>query len=115
MDRRCSDRRIQVDVGAELVVEGGSRFPCRVSDVSMGGARVEMAAPLPFGSTVMLRLRLPGSARDLVLPSVVRWNRPGLVGLQFGLLGARETHLIASLAVERAQALCDADGVAWIG
>ncbi|HEX8795721.1 MAG TPA: PilZ domain-containing protein [Polyangiaceae bacterium] len=114
MDRRCSDRRIQVEASAELVAEGGTRFPCHVTDVSLGGARAEIEAPLPFGSAVVMRLRLPGSVRELVLPAVVRWARGGAVGLQFGLLGARETHLITSLAVERAQTLGGED-VAWIG
>lgn len=77
MDRRCSDRRIQIETPAELVAEGGTRFSCHVTDVSVGGARVE-------------------------------------IGLQFGLLGARETHLITSLAIENAQTLGGQD-VAWIG
>lgn len=114
MDRRCSDRRIEIDVRAELVMAAGPSISCRVADVSVGGARVETDALVPFGSTAVLRMRLPGSTRDLVLPTVVRWTRPGVLGLQFGLLGARETHLITALAVERAQTLGDAD-VAWIG
>ena len=114
MNRRCSDRRIEIDVPAELVIAGAASISCRVADVSVGGARVETEAPVPFGSTTTLRMRLPGSPRDLVLPAVVRWTRPGVLGLQFGLLGARETHLITALAVERAQTLGDAD-VAWIG
>ncbi len=113
MDRRCSDRRIQVDIPAEIVAEGGARIAGRVTDVSLGGARVEAEALVPFGSNVVVRMRLPGSMRELALPGVVRWTRPGVLGLQFGLLGARETHLITSLAVEQAQTLSE-DDVAWI-
>jgi hypothetical protein len=31
------------------------------------------------------------------LPAVVRWNKPGGFGVQFGLLGAKETHSLAQL------------------
>src|SRR6185437_13992458 len=109
MDRRCSDCRVEVDLGAVLVAAGGACVSCRVADISVGGARIETDAQVPFGSTVFLRMKLPGSMRDLVLPTVVRWTRPGVLGLQFGLMGARETHLITSLAVERTQTLGDAD------
>jgi type IV pilus assembly protein PilZ len=105
MDRRCSDRRIKAEIPAELTAEGGARLTCRMKDVSVGGARVEVDARVPFGSTVVMRLRLPGSPHDLVLPAIVRWTRPGVVGLQFGLLGARETHLITSLAFVHALTL----------
>jgi hypothetical protein len=46
--------------------------------------------------------------------AVVRWIRPGCMGLQFELLGARETHLITDLANAGAQTL-DASDVAWVG
>ena len=114
MDRRCSDRRIEIDAAAQLVTAGGACIPCRVADISLGGARVVTNAPVPFGTTMLLRTSLPGSAREVVLPAVVRWTQQGVLGLQFGLLGARETHLITSLAVERAQTLSAAD-VAWVG
>lgn len=94
MDRRCSDRRIQVDVPAELVAEGGVRSYGLARDISVGGVRVETDMPVSFGSAMVVRMQLPGSTRDLVLPAIVRWTRLGVVGLQFGLLGARETHLI---------------------
>lgn len=105
MDRRCSDRRIPVDAPAELSVEGGARISCHVTDVSVGGARVQTDTPPPFGSSVVMRVRLPGSTRHLALPAVVRWARDGAAGLQFGLLGARETHLITALAVEFVQSV----------
>jgi hypothetical protein len=37
------------------------------------------------------------SGVDLKLPGTVRWAKPGGLGIQFGLLGARETHSIAQL------------------
>jgi len=58
--------------------------------------------------------RLPGALAPVALDAVVRWTRPGSMGLQFGLLGVRETHLIAQLANAAAQTL-DANDVAWVG
>ena len=34
------------------------------------------------------------------IPGVVRWTRPDGMGVQFGLLGARETHAITELTKE---------------
>ncbi len=50
-----------------------------------------------FGTQLVVICRLPGSAADSRLPAVVRWAKPGGFGVQFGLLGARETHAIATL------------------
>ena len=50
-----------------------------------------------FGAEVVIRTNLPGSSEEHVLPGVVRWTRPDGMGVQFGLLGARETHLITEI------------------
>jgi type IV pilus assembly protein PilZ len=57
---------------------------------------LETERALPFGTQVHVELVLPlvGSAR---LPAVVRWTTGEGIGLQFGLLGARETHAITAL------------------
>jgi hypothetical protein len=43
---------------------------------------------------------LPGAKKDLRLPAVVRWVKPGGFGVQFGLLGAFETHVLSELMKE---------------
>jgi Tfp pilus assembly protein PilZ len=56
---------------------------------------VRTEAPAPFGAEVVLFVTFPGQRKELKLPAVVRWTRPTIgMGLQFGLLGARETHAI---------------------
>jgi hypothetical protein len=44
-------------------------------------------------------VRVPFAQRGGVieLDAVVRWNHSGGMGLQFGLLGARETHAIGEM------------------
>lgn len=66
-------------------------------DISVGGMSVETTSPAPFGAEVVAHAQLPGSTETLALPAVVRWVRDGKMGLQFGLLGAKETHVITEI------------------
>jgi type IV pilus assembly protein PilZ len=68
----------------------------RARDISLGGMFIETKAPLPFGANLSVVIRLSGET--LVLPAVSRWARDSGMGVQFGLLGARETHLITELS-----------------
>jgi len=61
--------------------------------VSLGGMFIEAAETPAFGTQLTIVTRLGGM--DAKLPGVVRWAKPGGFGVQFGLLGARETHAIA--------------------
>lgn len=65
-------------------------------DVSMGGAFLSTENPPAFGVEVIIVGDLPG-APGARLPAVVRWSKPGGFGVQFGLLGARETHALNDL------------------
>src|SRR5437762_256941 len=66
-------------------------------DIGLGGIFVESEATLPFGTEVVIVTRLLGVKSELRLPGVVRWTKPTGFGVQFGLLGARETHIISEL------------------
>jgi len=76
----------------------------RAKDVSVGGMFVETKNPVPFGGEVVIHLRLPQAREELTLPGVVRWVRDGGMGVQFGNLGAKETHEITEV-VRRAEIL----------
>ena len=66
-------------------------------DISVGGMFVETTAPAAFGADIVVTVTLPGSNDPAALPGVVRWVRDGGMGVQFGLLGAIETHLITEI------------------
>jgi uncharacterized protein (TIGR02266 family) len=66
-------------------------------DLSVGGMFIETSSPFPFGTEVMVHVQLPGHKDELAMPAVVRWTRQDGMGLQFGLLGARETHAITEV------------------
>jgi type IV pilus assembly protein PilZ len=91
-------QRAQIDVPVEFVAKGSrERFAGRAKDLSIGGMYVEAVRALSFGVELVVYVQLPGQKGPLALPAVVRWARAGGMGLQFGLLGARETHAITEL------------------
>jgi hypothetical protein len=105
---------MRLDLQVEFVDHDGQRaFGC-ATDLSVGGARVETDTPASFGSAVTLHVRLPGSIDVLVWPAVVRWTSHGVMGVQFGLLGARDTYLLTAYLASDSQTP-GADDVAWIG
>jgi type IV pilus assembly protein PilZ len=72
-------------------------------DISLGGMFIETDTPAAFGAEVVVRVRLrtpSNGAQEFNLPAVVRWVRSGGMGVQFGLLGALETHAITELGKE---------------
>jgi Tfp pilus assembly protein PilZ len=84
-----------VDVTCE--VEGGVSIIGRSKDISIGGMFIESETPVTFGTEVSILLRLPNTKGVARLPGTIRWLNPGGFGVQFGLLGARETHAISEL------------------
>jgi type IV pilus assembly protein PilZ len=88
--------RAPLDVPAEFVAKGGKeRVACRAKDVSLGGMFLETGAPLAHNAALVVYVTLPGEKGAFALPGIVRWTRPDGMGVQFDLLGARETHAIA--------------------
>jgi type IV pilus assembly protein PilZ len=87
--------RISIDM--PVVCEGEPTITGMAKDLSMGGLFIEAETVPAFGSKLNIVCRLPGAAADSKLPAVVRWSKPGGFGVQFGPLGARETHVIAGL------------------
>ena len=95
-DKRAHTRiPLSADVACE--VSGGATIIGRARDISVGGMFIESETSVSFGTEVSIVLRLPGAKTDLRLPAVIRWLNPGGFGVQFGLLGARETHAISEL------------------
>ena len=67
------------------------------TDISLGGMYVKTTAPEPFGSEVVIHVHVPGEPSGYALPGIVRWTNNAGMGVQFGLLGAKETHTITEL------------------
>jgi type IV pilus assembly protein PilZ len=75
----------------------GAEVEGTCSDLSIGGAFVETTTPLPFGAKTTLHLQLPGLETRIQVEATVRWTKPSGMGLQLGLMGARETHALVAL------------------
>jgi hypothetical protein len=59
---------------------------------------IEAASPLPFSSEIEVHVPFGPRQVPVLLGGVVRWTSAGGMGVQFGLLGARETHAVTELA-----------------
>lgn len=89
--------RAPLDLEVTLSILGDdTAVPARARDVSLGGMFVETKLVPPFGIAVVVVLTLPSGER-LRIPARVRWTRPGGVGVQFGLIGAHETHALLEM------------------
>jgi type IV pilus assembly protein PilZ len=75
----------------------GPRLEARCRDVSLGGMFIETPTPLPYGATLRLYVHLPGLRGEACIDAVVRWSKPTGMGVQFGRMGARETHGLTEL------------------
>jgi type IV pilus assembly protein PilZ len=78
-------------------VRDGAVFTGVAKDISIGGMFVESTEVVPFGTEVTIVGHFAGTKADLRLPGIVRWAKPDGFGVQFGSLGARETHAISQL------------------
>jgi len=88
--------RAPLAVPAEFVAKGGKdRVGGRAKDISLGGMFLETPEPLPHNAALVIYVTIPGEKAPFALPGIVRWTRPDGMGIQFDLLGARETHAIA--------------------
>ena len=89
--------RVPISVTVTCEARDGASFQGEAKDISLGGMYVESESPPAFGTELTVVGELPGVKGELRLPGVVRWSKAGGFWVQFGLLGARDTHAIARL------------------
>lgn len=77
--------------GSDAPVEGTAK------DIGPGGMFIECVAMPKFGESIEISVKLPGLDAESRLPAVVRWSTASGFGVQFGFLGARDTHAITQL------------------
>ena len=74
----------------------GQTWAAESEDISLGGMFILGDTLPPIGTEVQVEFVLPGLG-PVRMPAYVRWKREVGVGLQFGLIGPRETHAIGRL------------------
>jgi hypothetical protein len=93
--------RASIDLPVLFATKGSANYANGIGkDISLGGIFIEAPAVVAFGAEIVVRVNLKtasGAYADFDLPGVVRWVRDGGMGVQFGLLGAHETHAITEL------------------
>ena len=75
----------------------GPRIEASCQDLSLGGMYIETTEPLPYGTALRVFMRLPGLRNEAEISAIVRWWKPTGMGVQFGVMGARETHALTTL------------------
>jgi len=95
-DKRQHPRK-NIESVVSFQVGGGDRTEARCRDVSLGGMFIETSSPPPYGTLVRVFMRLPGLRGEVTIEAIVRWSKPDGVGVQFGVMGARETHGLTEL------------------
>jgi hypothetical protein len=93
--------RVSFTVQVTCTTEGGAVVNGRTRDLSVGGAFIESDEIPAFGSKIVVALGVAG-AENIQLSAIVRWTKPEGFGVQFQLLGAKETYLLAKLSSARA-------------
>ena len=101
MHEKRAHSRVSFNIDVTCTTEGGAVVHGTTRDLSVGGAFIEGADIPAFGSKVMVSFVAPGQG-EVNLQGIVRWTKPEGFGVQFQLLGARETYLIAKLTRTKA-------------
>jgi hypothetical protein len=91
--------RVHVDLPVLVRLESGA-FEGRAADLGIMGMFIHAAEPPAYGSNVTVEFESPLGRHKLRLSAVVRWSTETGFGIQFGALGALETHEI-TLIMER--------------
>ncbi len=91
--RRTPRAPIDATVGY-AVKDGPDELYGQARDISLGGMFIEVPEAPAFGAEITVVVLLPGEKAPFTMPAVVRWARDGGMGIQFGLLGAKETYAI---------------------
>lgn len=87
--------RAPLDVAVELTPKGSQeRIAGRAKDISLGGMFIETPAALAHHAQLVVHVKLPGQNAPFALPAKVRWTSAQGMGVQFDLIGARETFAI---------------------
>ncbi|AUX45663.1 hypothetical protein SOCE26_071580 [Sorangium cellulosum] len=98
-DHRKHPRK-PIEISIAFRLGEGPRIDARCRDISLGGMFIETTTPAPFGASVEVFLSLEGLKQPAVIPSIVRWTTPEGMGVQFGVMGARETYALTQLLSE---------------
>ncbi len=79
----------------------GERVAAVSRDVSLGGMFIETDKPLAYGTKFSIEVKLPALPQPVVIDATVRWTGADGMGLQWGMLRAKETWAINQLTSKK--------------
>lgn len=97
MSEKRRHPRKEVRIPVAYTLGDGRRIEAMSRDMSIGGMFVETDTMAPFASVVPVELMIPGAKQPIQVKATVRWTEPDGMGLQFGLMGVRDTHALTEL------------------
>jgi len=81
----------------EFAIAGRARTFGVCLNLGLGGMQIDTAEPGEFGDRITVYLELEGLDGETALPGVVRWSKPGVMGVQFDSHGVRVTYALLRL------------------
>jgi c-di-GMP-binding flagellar brake protein YcgR len=93
--RRYQRTPVDLDITFTPGGDDASVLRGRARDLSLGGMFIETRTPLAFGTPIVITLF--NGESSMLLPAISRWTREDGMGVQFGLIGAKDTHAITEM------------------
>lgn len=97
MQEKRAHRRTPLRIELTCQSSSGQTFGGTSRDISLGGMFIETTERPAFGTQITVAGSIPGTKGETRLPAIVRWMGDDGIGVQFGLLGARETHALTKV------------------
>ena len=97
MEENRRHPRSQVTAPIAFQIGEGPLIEAESHDISLGGMFIETTEPAAYGAKIRIYIQLPGLKQETQIEAIVRWRKTTGMGVQFGMMGARETHALTEL------------------
>jgi len=103
-ERRQTPRFAVDEVATMLLVAHGSRYTCRVLDLSLSGCRMVTSETLRLGDSVRVELAFKLNGILFRFPGISRWsNGRNMFGIEFAAMSSRRRDELAEIIAEIAE------------
>jgi hypothetical protein len=89
--------RTQVTAPIAFQIGDGPWIEAESQDIGLGGMFIETTETAAYGAPVRIYIQLPGMKQETLIDAIVRWKKDTGMGVQFGVMGARETYALTLL------------------
>lgn len=93
--------RKHIDLPVSFVGPDGAKHASSFRDLSLGGGFIVTSEAPPYETKLQLEVHFAGLDGLSRIDATVRWTQHDGMGVQFGVMGARETHALLALLAQR--------------